>query len=214
VLSRSERQVPHLALKSNRHIGLLNKPNAIEAGKVGSNVELKGSAQLEEFSEYLKGETPRGTAVVIAAHFDERLRGMLKALPKAKRLTLGLSGKVLKSLSFAARIANALDAELISQIEHDDLRAMNKIRNSFAHELKSRDFDPIKTRRVESLKTWQKVRGYSTYAAIFPGPMEKLVYVAAVFSARLNKRNGKTVTANYDPEIWQSGDSEAWILVN
>ena len=101
-------------------------------------MQFKGTHEFEEFWSYLCDETPRGLAVVIAAYFDEKL-GVVFPAAKNKR--------------FGGRIRDALLAGLICRSEHDALQIIRGLRNSFAHEIRSKDFDADKTAKINSLET-------------------------------------------------------------
>ena len=132
-------------------------------------MKFKGSPEFQEFWSYLEDESPRGTAIVVAAHFDEKLGDLL--------------GQV-QPHSFYSRINDAHATGLLTQNEHDDLHVFRALRNSFAHNLKARDFDASKSSQVDFLKTWQIAVGkLPQYAEFFPSSKERLLYVAAMFSA-------------------------------
>jgi hypothetical protein len=136
-------------------------------------MRFKGAPEYEEFWSFLEDETSRGLAVVVAAYFDEKLGSML-GKPKA---------------SFAVRINDALANNLITQNECDDLHVMRSLRNSFAHKLRAKDFDPAMQQEIDGLKTWQIAVGeLPTYEELFPTARERLLYVAATLAVRLIHR--------------------------
>jgi hypothetical protein len=152
----------------------------------------KGSPAFEEFWSLLEEESPRGLAVVIAAFFDEKLGVMLGQLRG----------------SFDSRINTALAVGLLTRNEYDDLHEIRKLRNAFAHDLRSKDFDAAKCQQVNALRTWVIAVGkLPAYEELFPTAKDRLLYVAGVFAVRLNNRALKTNGPLPEPQFL---DSAAW----
>jgi hypothetical protein len=142
-------------------------------------LEFKGNAAVKEFSSLLKGESPRGVAIVCAAFFDE---------------TIGVLLGDKKDRAFFDRIVDARDFGLLTSDEHDDLQVLRQLRNHFAHRLKARSFDSSKAKLVDSLKLWRTASSQiQKYKQLFPSPEDRLLYVAAVIAFRLQRRK-KVVT--------------------
>src|SRR5262249_12667018 len=136
-------------------------------------MEFKGSPEFVEFWELLKNESARCVVIVVAAFFDEKLGTLLG------------QGKG----SFDSRINNALAVGMLSQNEHNDLHEIRKIRNVFAHNLRTNSFDAHKSKEINSIKTWNIAVGeWPEHAEWFPTPKERFLYVAAVLAFRLNHR--------------------------
>ncbi len=122
--------------------------------RIGAVMKFTGSPEFDQFWSLLKDESPRGLAIVVAAYFDEKL-GTLLAQTQPQ--------------SFYSRINDAICCGLLTQNEHDDLHVIRDLRNTFAHDLRANDFDPARTRQVESLKTWQIASAaYPKYCDFFP----------------------------------------------
>jgi hypothetical protein len=137
-------------------------------------MRFKGSPEFEEFWSYLETESPRGMAVVVAAYFDERLGSMLARV---------------QNKSFAVRINEGLAQGWLTQNEHDDLHVIRGFRNSFAHDLRAKNFDAAKAQQINALKTWMVAVGeLPQYGDLFPTAQDRLLYVAGVISVRLNHR--------------------------
>jgi hypothetical protein len=155
-------------------------------------MRFKGSPEFEEFWSLLEDESPRGLTIVVAAFFDEKL-GALLGQPRG---------------SFDSRINNALAIGLLTQNEYDDLHEIRKLRNAFAHNLRAKDFDAAKTEQVNSLKTWEIAASeLPDYADLFPAAKDRLLYVAAVFTTRLNHRTPKAIGPLPEPQFL---DTAAW----
>ena len=151
-----------------------------------------GSPVFEEFWSLLEDESSRGLAIVIAAYLDEKLGAML-GQPKG---------------SFDSRINNALAVGLLTRNEYDDLHEIRKLRNAFAHNLRAKDFDAAKSQHVGSLKTWSIAASeLPSYEELFPTAKDRLLYVAAVFAVRLNRRVAKASGPLPEPRFL---DTEAW----
>ena len=156
-------------------------------------MKFKGSPEIEEFWSYLENETPRGKVIVVAAYLDEKLGELL--------------GQTQPN-SFYSRINDAAATGLLTQNEHDDLHVIRGLRNSFAHDLKAKDFDSNKARQVDALKTWQVVAAKPEYSdEYFPTPLGRLMYVAGAFFVRFSKRDGHTASPLPEPSSW---DDEAF----
>jgi len=136
-------------------------------------MEYKGNANVEEFSGFLKGESPRCAVIVAAAFVDE---------------TLGTLLGDTKDRSFFDRIGDGRDWALLTQDEHDDLHVLRKLRNAFAHDLRVRDFDATSTADVDALKLWQTASSALPYDRVIHDPLTKLLYVVGVVAFRLQRR--------------------------
>jgi hypothetical protein len=155
-------------------------------------MRFKGSQEFEDFWGLLENESPRCLTIVVAAYFDEIL-GDLLSQPRG---------------SFDSRINNALMVGLLSQNEHDDLHDIRKLRNAFAHNLRDNCFDTAKSQQIDSFKTWQIAVGeLPSYAELFPTARDRLLYVAGVFSVRMNHRPGKVAESLPEPSFL---DTTAW----
>jgi hypothetical protein len=110
--------------------------------------------------------------------------------------------------SFDSRINNAVAVGLLTQNEHDDLHEIRKLRNSFAHNLRAKDFDVSKSQQVNSFKTWAIALGeVRSYEELFPTAKDRLLYVAAVIAVRLNHRTNKAIGPIPEPRFL---DTVAW----
>src|SRR5262249_52269534 len=137
-------------------------------------VDFKGNTVVEEFSSFLKHESPRCTAIVSAAFFDETLGRLLGDT---------------RDRSFHDRIEDARDFGLLTLNEHHDLHVLRQLRNTFAHDLRAKAFDTTVTNKVESLELWRVASSeLPNYTTLFPTPEERLVYVAGIIAFRLQRR--------------------------
>lgn len=158
-------------------------------------MKFKGSPEFEEFWSFLESESPRGLVIVVAAHFDEKL-GLL--------LGGGRS-------DFHSRIDLALARRLVSNDEHHDLHEIRKMRNDFAHKLRTGDFESKQANVVNGLKTWQTAVGnIPKYAELFPDTKNRLLYVAGCFFVRLAKRTTPTISGLPEPPFT---DTDSWLIV-
>lgn len=159
-------------------------------------MKYKGSADFEEFWHFLESESPRGVAVVIAAHFDEKL-GQLLDLPDT---------------TFFGRIKKGLAVGQLTQNEHDDLLVIKDLRNDFAHNLRDKDFDTGKTIRVNCLNTWKiAAETWPFLQEDFITAKDRILYVAGVFFVRFKHRGPRTGSPLKEPELW---DTEAWLPIS
>lgn len=150
-------------------------------------MEWKGSLELMEFWGYLQHESPRGTAVVAAAFFAERLGKILVAT---------------ESRSFSDKIDDAASVNLITSNEREDLHVIRKLRNAFAHDLRQTDFDGPKAAQVESLRTWQIISSaLPQYRTLFPTARDRVLYVSASLAIRLTKRTLPRVQTRPEPDV-------------
>lgn len=149
-----------------------------------------GAAEFMEFWGYLKNETPRGVAVVVAAYFDDYLKTHLPASTTKRKE------------DFSVSIDRALKVGLISTIEHHDLHIIRQLRNSFAHNMRVSRFDIDRKNQVESLTIWKRVADRDFYRNKLRSPRSRLQYVAAALAARVIKRKGQKVSRTDDPKIW------------
>lgn len=136
--------------------------------------KFKGQKHLEELSVLLKDESPRCTVIVSMAFLDETLARLL-------------GDEVDRSLF--ARIEDALAWGLLSQHERDDLQCLRQLRNSFAHDLRVKDFDSAMSKRVKGLKLWTtaSTRLPKLDRAV-PSTLQKVLYVVGVIGFRLQNR--------------------------
>ncbi len=158
-------------------------------------MEYRGSSEAIEFWSYLKEESPRGAALVVAAYFDEKLAELVD--PAEKK-------------TFDDRIKSALEQSFICAYESEDLHIIRKLRNLFVHDLREKDFDEEKAKQVNTMQTWTKASNACLAdTEDFPTAKDRLFYVAFVLHYRLKKRSDETVPPDFDPEF----EVESWPMV-
>ena len=158
-------------------------------------MEFKGNTVVEEFSCLLKSESQRGITIVVAAFFDERLGRLLGDT---------------RNCSLYHRIEDARDFGLLTLNEHHDLHVLRELRNTFAHDLRAREFDTAATNKVESLELWRVASSeFPPYTDRFPTPEERLLYVAGVIAIRLQHRSKAVSKPGPLPEP-PIEDTDAW----
>jgi hypothetical protein len=156
-----------------------------------SKMKLAGPEYFVELWQFLRKETSRGVAIVAAAYFDELLAALLGSDSN-------------KFESFGKRIDKAFTAGLISKIEKHDLHVMRELRNDFAHRMRVSRFDKDRSEKVGSFEIWKMTATHSYRKKVLKSARQRLIYVAGCLAARLKNRNGKTVAAGYDPELWRN----------
>lgn len=158
-------------------------------------MEYKGQESVAQFSDLLKGESPRCSAIVAAAFFDETLARLLGDE---------------KDRSFHRRIELALEFGLLTKDEHADLNAIRAIRNDFAHDLRKVDFDPEIESRINTLRTLASaLEAIPRRIELLPTPQDRFLYVAGVIAFRLQHRTRSPEKTEPlpEPEPW---DTRAW----
>jgi hypothetical protein len=106
---------------------------------------------VESLEKATAGESPRAKFILFATQIDEMVKDLLLKFLKHRRKTgdeLFHDGAPLSS--FAARIALAFRAGLISKDDADAFDTLRKIRNECAHKIF--DFDLTKSSRSDQLK--------------------------------------------------------------
>lgn len=108
--------------------------------------EVEPPEYIKGFLEELQNETPRSAVILAGAFLDAQLRDLLsKFLIDEKKDVdelLGSEEKPDRPLSsFGSRIRAAYCLGLISRMEYDDLKRIQKIRNKFAHKMRDYSFD-------------------------------------------------------------------------
>ena len=98
------------------------------------------------FYEELQNESPRGAVIIASAFLDAQLRNLIsKFLIDDSKIVdelLGSEDKPDRPLSsFSSRIRAAYCLGLIGKSMYDDLDAIRKIRNKFAHKMHGYTFD-------------------------------------------------------------------------
>ncbi len=94
------------------------------------------------FYGMLKGESPRGAVLVVAAFADEVLEAMIRTkFSHAANVAERLLGQERSLNSFSAKIDLAYCLQLISASDYADLHIVRDIRNKFAHRHTKADFD-------------------------------------------------------------------------
>jgi DNA-binding MltR family transcriptional regulator len=97
------------------------------------------------FNEF-QNETPRAAVIISGAFLDSLLRDLIASFMiedvKAVNELLGSDNNYDTPLSsFGARIKAAYCLGLLSKLEYNDLKCIQKIRNRFAHKLHGYTFD-------------------------------------------------------------------------
>jgi DNA-binding MltR family transcriptional regulator len=110
--------------------------------------EIKGDplTDWKGFYEELQKETPRGAVIIAGAFLDAQLRDLLSKFlidePKIVDELIGSDNKPDRPLSsFSSRIKAAYCLGLIGRNIYDDLNAIRKIRNKFAHKMHGYTFN-------------------------------------------------------------------------
>jgi DNA-binding MltR family transcriptional regulator len=98
------------------------------------------------FLEEIQNESPRASVIIASAFLDAQLRQLISNFliddPKVVDELLGSEDKIDRPLStFSARIKAAYCLGLIGKNIYDDLEAIRKIRNKFAHKMHGYTFD-------------------------------------------------------------------------
>lgn len=157
-------------------------------------MEFRGQKNVEELSKLLRDESPRCAVIVAAAFFDETLARLLGDTSER---------------SFYVRIEDALLWGLLTQNERDDLHAVRKLRNAFAHDLRVSDFDKASTVQVDCLKLWVTASQGLPLHRVIQSTMQKLLYVVGVIGFRLQHR---TKPSNQCGPLPEPGirDVDAW----
>jgi hypothetical protein len=148
-------------------------------------VEFKGHPILEDLSSHLGAESPRCAVIVAAAFFDETLKTLLADD---------------KERSFFARIKDGLEWGLLRQDEGADLNALRELRNSFAHDLRVKDFDAASGARVEAMRTWRIASDARPLDRVIQTPLTRLLFVVGVIAFRLYKRTKPPAKSGPRPE--------------
>jgi mannitol operon repressor len=106
---------------------------------------LEDDRKWDEFWKEFQHETPRAVVILSSAFMDSLLHDLLASFlinsTEVEKL-LGNENDFNRPLSnFGSRITLAYCLGLISDIELNDLRCINKIRNKFAHKIHGLTFD-------------------------------------------------------------------------
>ena len=140
-----------------------------------TGVRPTGSPTFQAFWRLLEGESPRGRAIGIAAFFDESLGRLLDD----------------RGESFPSKVMTAHRKGLLTNNERDDLMEIRKLRNLVAHQVGGPSLLEDEAAIVRGLKTWRvAAEANPRYEELIPTPEDRLLYVAAVLAARLEKRSG------------------------
>ena len=159
-------------------------------------VEYKGNKNVVELSALLQRESPRCLAIVGAAFFDETLARLLGDT---------------KERCFFDRIEDALDYSLLSPNEHHDLHVVRRLRNEFAHDLRTNSFDESRTVTVDSMETWKYIcTANPHYPRLYPTAADRLLYVIGVIAFRLQHRAKSPSKTGPLPEPDYISDPDEW----
>ena len=126
---------------------------------------------LADFTKQFDGESDRGAALISAAFLDEDLRFLIATFLIDDEEEVG---RLLGSNkhwdcplgTFGTRVRAAYCLGLISRDEFHDLRIIQRIRNAFAHELRSSSFDNERIRnQCNSLRIPQRLPPHMSLSA-------------------------------------------------
>ena len=103
------------------------------------------SRYFRQFLKEYQGESDRGAALVGAAQVDKQLADLLRSFLLPIRQTNELlEGNNAPLGTFSARITAAYCLGLITDLEHNELHLIRKVRNEFAHHTHGLTFESEK----------------------------------------------------------------------
>lgn len=141
------------------------------------------------FFEEFQNENPRGAVILAGAFFDAQLRELLSKFfvdeKKEVDELLGSEEKPDRPLSsFGARIRAAYCLGLISRMEYDDLKMIQKIRNKFAHKMHGYSFnDPKIVSWCQELKLARMIGNIDSSTYKLPTSHENLFVISVTMLA-------------------------------
>jgi DNA-binding MltR family transcriptional regulator len=137
-----------------------------------------------EFFNALTFESDRGCALVAAAHLDERLGTLLSRSMVSDQASQRLLQDRGPLATFAARIDLAHALGLIGPDVRHDFHIVRKVRNAFAHELKTHTFETAEI--VARCETLTSPRGIETTMA--PTARNRFIAAAAILQSVIEVR--------------------------
>lgn len=159
------------------------------------------------FYEELQNESERGAVIIAGAFLDAQLKDLItKFFIDEPKTVEGLLDTDRPLSSFSSRIKVAYCLGLISKSMYDDLNAIRKIRNNFAHQMHGYTFDDpqivswCKSLKLAKMITDEISHFPNTHRTMFLLGVTQLASQLAL-KALAAERNRRTVAK--DPEIAQ-----------
>src|SRR4051812_15025036 len=103
----------------------------------------------------------------------------------------------------------ALEFGLLTKDEGADLQSLRSIRNQFAHNLRTRTFNPDVVAQIEGFRILRAaLDAIPSRATVLPTPQDRLLYVVAIVGFRLQRRSKSLAKTGPlpEPEPWR----DAW----